>query len=92
MVVGREWVHGESGDGSPSAAAYRTGCRCGECRDAYREYMRRYRAGAVALAWNDDGTAVYHSHGGRPSAAAGWDGCGHPRCMALAGIPVFRPA
>lgn len=84
---GRAWVHAEAPDGRPSAAAYRTGCRCAACCGMYREYLREYRRSVAAAREHPDGTAVYHTHRGRPGSgtALRW-GCTHPRCLALGGL------
>jgi len=83
----RLWNHGELGDGKPSAAAARLGCRCGECRTALRDYLAAYKQRQVPIQANEDGTALYHTHKGQPSSrtARGW-GCAHPRCLYLAGL------
>ena len=83
----RVWSHTETPTGKPSAAAYRTGCKCEDCRQANITYMRLYHARIAALEDNADGTVVYHVHKGAPSrtTAIKW-GCTHPRCLHLAGL------
>ena len=89
MIENRDWIHAEAPEGKPSAAAYRLGCRCSECREANAAYMRAYRMSRVAQAENKDGTTVYHSHNGQPSkrTARRW-ACIHPRCLNLAGLEL----
>ena len=83
----RNWTHDEMPEGKPSAAAYRLGCRCGECSEQNSIYMRDYRASRVAEKANTDGTATWHSHTGQPSKrTAQTHLCVHPRCLALAGL------
>jgi hypothetical protein len=88
-VEQREWVHTETPTGKPSAAAYRTGCRCEECQVKYREYQRDWRRNRVALATDGEGAVQHHCHKGPPSprTAVRW-GCVHPRCLELAGLVV----
>ena len=83
----RSWTHEETPSGLPSAAAYRTGCKCEACRQANIAYMQAYHARQVALEDNSDGTTFYHAHKGQPAAntAKKW-GCIHPRCLNLAGL------
>ena len=80
----RVWIHEELPEGRASAAAYREGCRCSDCREANSAYMREYRARRVREKENLDGTSVYHNHKGQPSGrtARRWH-CVHPRCPAL---------
>jgi len=89
MTPDRKWTHDESPELKPSAATYRLGCRCYECKAANSTYMAAYRAKQVEAAENLDGTAVYHSHLGQPSkrTARKWM-CIHPRCLALAGLAM----
>ena len=87
MIEDRQWIHEEAPEGQPSAAAYRLGCRCQECKNANAAYMRAYREQRVAQKENKDGTTVYHSHNGQPSRrTARRHHCIHPRCLALAGL------
>lgn len=89
----REWIHNETPEGKPSAAAARLGCKCPACREALREYLRAYRASRVAQVENFDGTAMYHTHKGQPSkrTARKFD-CVHPRCLSLAGLRLIDGA
>lgn len=85
----RVWVHNEAPEGKPSAAAYRIGCRCSECKEANAQYMRDYRARRVDTKENKDGTAFYHSHKGQPSKRTARNHlCVHPRCLSLAGLTL----
>lgn len=87
MIEKRLWVHTETPEEQPSAASYRTGCRCHECVEANKAYMRDYRARRVAHKENTDGTTVYHSHKGQPSKrTARKHLCIHPRCLDLADL------
>lgn len=89
MIENRNWVHDEAPEGKPSAAAYRLGCRCSDCKEANAVYMRAYRARRVAHVENTDGTTVYHSHVGQPSKrTARKHLCIHPRCLDLAGLAL----
>lgn len=83
----RQWTHEESPRGVPSASAYRLGCRCGNCTEMYRNYMKEYRRNKVPIQQNPDETAFYHTHKGQPSSntARRW-GCSHPRCLSLADL------
>lgn len=83
----RTWTHEETPLGVPSAAAYRTGCKCDACREANIAYMKAYHARLVALEDNEDGTTFYHAHKGAPSTttAVKW-GCIHPRCLNLGSL------
>ena len=83
----RTWTHEETPNGVPSAAAYRTGCKCEACREANIKYMQAYHARKVVLEDNADGTIFYHCHKGAPSSSTAikW-GCTHPRCLKLAGL------
>jgi len=83
----RRWTHEETPNGVPSAGAFRTGCKCEDCRQANITYMRLYHSHRVALTDSPDGTVVYHVHKGAPSTttALKW-GCTHPRCLRLAGL------
>jgi len=85
----RTWHHDETPTGQPSAAAYRTGCKCDECRTLHNTYMRLYHQKRVDEEESTDGTTVYHNHKGRPSprTATRW-GCRHPRCLHLAGLYI----
>lgn len=87
-ATSRNWTHEESPTGQPSAASYRTGCRCTECYEANRTYQRAYRARKV-LATNKENTTDYHSHVGQPSkrTAVRWK-CIHPHCLAMAGLTM----
>lgn len=83
----RTWHHTETPTQQPSAAAYRTGCTCTDCRDAHRTYQHEYRHAKAALTTNPDGTTTYHNHKGQPSpTTATTHGCIHPRCLTLAGL------
>lgn len=89
MIENRDWIHAEAPEGQPSAAAYRLGCRCAQCREANAAYMRAYREQRVAQKENTDGTTVYHSHNGQPSKrTARRHHCIHPRCLNLAGLAL----
>lgn len=89
MIENRLWIHTETPELKPSAASYRSGCRCHECVEANKAYMRDYRARRVALKENADGTTVYHSHKGQPSKrTARKHLCIHPRCLDLAGLAL----
>ena len=83
----RKWTHEETPNKVPSAAAYRTGCKCEDCRQANIIYMKLYHGNRVPLVDNADGTTFYHSHKGQPSGntAKKW-GCIHPRCLNLGGL------
>lgn len=91
MIETRNWIHLESPEGVPSASAARLGCKCPECKEALREYLRAYRARRVAEKERADGTAVYHSHIGQPSKkTARKHLCIHPRCLDLAGLVLVE--
>lgn len=83
----RKWTHEETPNKVPSAAAYRTGCKCEDCRQANIRYMRLYHSRTVVQEDNPDGTTFYHVHKGAPSVttAKKW-GCIHPRCLNLGGL------
>ena len=83
----RLWTHDESPLGKPTAATYRLGCRCEECCEANRVYLRDWRTRQQHKKKDSDGGLVYHTHIGRPSAktAKRWE-CRHPRCLAMAGL------
>jgi hypothetical protein len=85
----RTWHHSETPQGKASAAAYRTGCPCEECRQLHIDYMKSYHQGQVANMDDADGTTTYHAHKGQPSnrTAIKW-GCLHPRCLNLAGLYI----
>ena len=91
MSEKRIWVHEEAPEGRPSAAAARLGCKCNDCKEALREYLRAYRASRVQHMENPDGTTVYHSHKGQPSkGTARRHLCIHPRCLDLAGLSLVN--
>lgn len=93
MELNRNWTHEESPEAKPSAAAYRLGCRCPDCRLANSEYMRHYRASRVDQVENPDGTTMYHSHIGQPSKrTARKHMCIHPRCLDMAGLMILNGA
>lgn len=86
---GRQWTHDEMGDGKPTAAAYRNGCRCYDCREKYREYQKAYATRRVHEMNQPDGTGVYHSHRGQPSKkTAQKHKCRHQVCLDKAGLRV----
>ena len=82
ITPNREWTHEESPEGLPSASTARLGCKCSECRAAWREYISAYRRSRQK-------EAGLHSHRGQPSkrTARRWR-CTHPRCLDLAGLTV----
>lgn len=83
----RAWTHDESPEALPSAAAYRLGCRCDDCRKANSEYMKAYRRRKVPMEVRAANTPKYHTHKGKPSplTARNW-GCAHDACLAMAGL------
>ena len=88
--AGRLWTHYELPAGKPSAAGYREGCRCDECREAMRAYNRGYAARKQLSMTTELGTTIHHSHRGRPTAksAIKWT-CRHEVCLALAGFRII---
>jgi len=88
-MTGRLWVHAELPAGKPSAAAYREGCKCDECRQAMRDYTRGYAARRQHSMLVTNGTAAFHSHRGRPTAksAIKWT-CRHEVCLDKAGFKL----
>lgn len=84
---GRQWVHQELPEGVAGRPGYQLGCRCAECVEANRVYMREYRARRQHNKQREDGTAEYHTHKGQPSkrSARRW-GCTHSQCLSKAGL------
>ncbi len=97
-MTGRDWVHDELPAGRPSAAGYRQGCRCDECKEAMRVYNRGYTSRNAAELRTPGQTAVFHNHRGRPSRATALKHtCRRYDCLDKAGFIVtggriFDPA
>lgn len=89
MDEGRMWVHAELPEGVAGRPGYQLGCRCPDCTEANKQYMREYRARMQHAKQRHDGTAEYHTHKGQPSkrTARKW-GCTHSQCLSKAGLTL----